>query len=154
AAAETLPCDGVVHLWGLDVPSIEGLTLARLKSGSEMMCRGALAILHALAENRSTRSTGSRLWFVTANAHKTEGRDQHVDPVQAPLWGLGRTVAIEYPRIWGGLIDLRLNGNRAPDMDLLAAELLHPDGETQIAISAGGQRYVPRFIKQSLSELP
>jgi surfactin synthase thioesterase subunit/acyl carrier protein len=52
------------------------------------------------------------------------------------------------------LIDLRLDGARAPDMDLLAAELLHPDGETQIAISAGGQRNVPRFVKQSLAELP
>ena len=27
AASETLPCDGVVYLWGLDAPSIDGLTL-------------------------------------------------------------------------------------------------------------------------------
>jgi acyl transferase domain-containing protein/surfactin synthase thioesterase subunit/acyl carrier protein len=154
SASETLPSDGVVYLWGLDAPPIEGLTLAGLKSGSEMMCRGALAILHALAETRSTKSTGSRLWFVTANTQKTDGPDQHVDPVQAPLWGLGRTVAIEYPRIWGGLIDLQLNGDRAPDIDLLALELLQADGETQIAISAGGRRNVPRFIRQSLAELP
>ena len=157
AASETLPCDGVIYLWGLDAPTIEGLTLARLKSGSEMMCRGALAILHALAETRSTNPTGRRLWFVTANTQKTEGQDQHVDqhvdPVQAPLWGLGRTAAIEYPGIWGGLIDLQLNGDRTPNIDSLAAELLHPDGETQIAISADGQRNVPRFVRQSLAEL-
>jgi surfactin synthase thioesterase subunit/NAD(P)-dependent dehydrogenase (short-subunit alcohol dehydrogenase family)/aryl carrier-like protein len=67
---------------------------------------------------------------------------------------LGRTVAIEYPGIWGGLIDLQLNGHRTPDIDLLEAELLYPDGETQIAISAGGQRNVPRFVKQPLAELP
>ena len=83
----------------------------------------------------------------------TEGPDQNLDPVQAPLWGLGRSVAIEYPGIWGGLIDLQLK-DRAPDIDLLAAELLRPDGENQIAISAGGHRYVPRFVKQSLAELP
>jgi acyl transferase domain-containing protein/surfactin synthase thioesterase subunit/acyl carrier protein len=154
AASETLPCHGVVYLWGLDTPSIDGLTLARLKSGSEMMCRGALAILNALAETRSTNPTGRRLWFVTANTQMTDGADQHVDPVQAPLWGLGRTVAIEYPGIWGGLIDLQLDGDRTPDIDLLAAELLHPDGETQIAISAGGERNVPRFVKQSLANLP
>src|SRR5262245_11153306 len=71
ALGETLACDGVVYLWGLDVPAIEGLTLARLKSGSEMMCRGALAILHALAETRSTNPTGRRLWFVTANTQTT-----------------------------------------------------------------------------------
>ena len=153
AASETLPCEGVVYLWGLDAPLIDGLTLARLKSGSEMMCRGALAILHALAETRSTNPSGRRLWFVTANTQKTEGQDQHVDPVQAPLWGLGRTAAIEYPAIWGGLIDLQLNGDRTPDMDLLAAELLYPDGETQIAISAGDQRNVTRLVRQSLAEL-
>jgi len=153
-ASETLPCDGVVYLWGLDVSAIEDLTLASLKSGSEMICRGALAILHALAETRSPNSKSRRLWFVTANSQQTAGPHQHVDPVQAPLWGLGRTVAIEYPHIWGGLVDLQQDGGRAPDIDLLAAELLHPDGETQIAITAGGQRNVPRFIKQSLAELP
>ena len=47
---------------------------------------------------------------MTANTQKADGEDQHVDPVQAPLWGLGRTVAIEYPGIWGGLIDLHVNG--------------------------------------------
>ena len=70
------------------------------------------------------------------------------------LWGLGRAAAIEYPGIWGGLIDLQFDGDRTSDIDLLAAELLHPNGETQIAISAAGQRNVPRFVRQSLAELP
>lgn len=154
AASETLPCKGIVYLWGLDAPSIDGLTLSRLKNASEMMCRGALATLHALAEARSTNPAGRRLWFVTASTQKTEGHGQHIDPVQAPLWGLGRTIAIEYPSIWGGLIDLQLNGVQTPDIDSLAAELLHPSGETQLAIAADGERYVPRLVKQSLAELP
>ncbi len=154
AASEPLPCDGVVYLWGLDAPPIEDLTLARLKSGSETMCRGALALVQALAETRTASPRGGKLWFVTANAQKTESLGRHVDPVQAPLWGLGRTVAIEHPGIWGGLIDLQLNAQKAPDIDLLAAELLHPDGETQIAISADNQRYVARLVRQPLAELP
>ena len=154
AAGETLPCDGVIYLWGLDAPSAEGLTLAQLKSGSEMMCRGALGILRALAETRSTNPSGRRLWFVTANTQKTEGQDQQIDPVQATLWGLGRTAAIEYPGIWGGLIDLQLSSEGSPDIDLLAAELLQPDGETQIVISGGGERKVARFVRQPLAELP
>ena len=154
AASETLPCGGLVYLWGLDAPSIDGLTLTGLKSGSEMMCRGALAILHALSETRSANQDGRRLWFVTANTQNTEGQQQHVDPVQACLWGLGRTAAIEYPGIWGGLIDLQVNAEQSPDIDTLAAELLHPDGESQIVISAGNERLVPRFVRQSLSELP
>jgi surfactin synthase thioesterase subunit/NAD(P)-dependent dehydrogenase (short-subunit alcohol dehydrogenase family)/acyl carrier protein len=151
-ASESLHCDGVVYLWGLDAPSIDDLTLAGLKSGSEMMCRGALAILHALSEQRSTDPDGRRLWFVTTNTQKTEDQE-HVDPVQACLWGLGRTAAIEYPGIWGGLIDLQVNGEQSPDIDTLATELLHPDGESQIVISAGKQRLVPRFVRQSLSDL-
>ena len=151
AAGETLPCDGVVYLWGLDAPSVEGLTLARLKSGSEMMCRGALAILHAFSESRSARPGGTRLWFVTANTQKLDAQEQPVDPVQACLWGLGRTAAIEYPGIWGGLIDLQLNGERVPDIDLLVAELVNPDGENQIVISAGNQRHVARFVSEPLS---
>ena len=71
------------------------------------MCRGALAILQALEATRSTNLTGRRLWFVTANTQRTDGQEQRVDPIQAPLWGLGRTVAIEYPGIWGGIIDLQ-----------------------------------------------
>ncbi|HKS85686.1 MAG TPA: SDR family NAD(P)-dependent oxidoreductase [Pseudolabrys sp.] len=153
AASESLPCDGLIYLWGLDAPLIDGLTLARLKSGSEMMCRGALAILHALSEARSTHPHGMRLWFVTANTQKTEAQDQHVDPVQAVLWGLGRTAAIEYPGIWGGLIDLQLNGDQIPDIGALASELLYPDGEAQIAISAANQRHVARFLRHPISKL-
>ncbi len=153
AAGETLPCEGVVYLWGLDAPVMEGLDLAGLQSGSEMMCRGALAILQALAETRSANAAGRHLWFVTANTQTPDGHHQQIDPVQAPLWGLGRTAALEYPGVWGGLIDLQLNGSTAPDVELLAAELLAPDGETQVAL-AGGQRYVARFVRQPLAELP
>jgi acyl transferase domain-containing protein/surfactin synthase thioesterase subunit/acyl carrier protein len=153
-ASEPLPCAGVVYLWGLDAPFIESLTLASLKSGSEMMCRGALAILHALDATRSTNPTGGRLWIVTANTQRAERQDPHIDPVQAPLWGLGRTIAIEYPGIWGGLIDLQLNSDRTPQIDLLSAELLHPNSETQVALSAAGQRNVARFVRQNLAELP
>ena len=151
-ASEALPCGGVVYLWGLDAPSIDGLTLARLKSGSEMMCRGALAILHALSETRGANPDGRQLWFVTANTQNTESWRQHVDPVQASLWGLGRTAAIEYPGIWGGLIDLQLNGDQTQDIDALAEELLNPDGETQIVISTGKRRHVSRFVRQPLSD--
>ena len=99
-AGETLALVGVAYLWGLHAPRVEGMTLARLKGASEMMCRGALAILHALAETRSANPDGRRLWFVTSNTQKTDARGQHVDPVQASLWVLGRTATIEYPGIW------------------------------------------------------
>lgn len=153
ASSAPLPCEGVVYLWGLDAPPVEDLTLAGLKSGSETTCCGALALIQALAERRTASPGSVKLWFVTANAQNAEGLSRHVDPVQASLWGLGRTVAIEHPGIWGGLIDLQLNARQTPDIDLLTAELLHPDGESQIAISADGQRQVARLVRQPLAEL-
>jgi len=153
-ASENLPCAGVLYLWGLDTAAIAAITLEELKRGSEMMCRGALAILHAIAATRAPNQPDRRLWFVTANTQRTEGHDQYVDPVQAPLWGLGRTIAIEYPNLWGGLVDLQFDAQRTPDVERLAAELLRPDGETQIVITASGQRLVARFVKQTLAELP
>jgi acyl transferase domain-containing protein/surfactin synthase thioesterase subunit len=153
AAGETPSCDGVAYLWALDAPSMQDLTLPGLRNGSEMMCRGALAILRALAETRSANPQGRRLWFVTANTQQAGSNDRQYEPVQALLWGLGRTAANEYPAIWGGMIDLQLNGQAAPDMDLVAAELLHPDGENQVVISADSKRKVPRLVRQHLAEL-
>jgi len=154
AASEALACAGVVYLWGMDSPDINGLTLSRLKSGSEMICRGALAILHALTETRTNSAVARHLWFVTANTQKTDGQRQHVDPLQAPLWGLGRTIAIEYPSIWGGLVDLQLNDGGMPNIDSLAEELLRPSEEHLVAISTDGRRHIPRLVKQPLAELP
>ena len=151
-AAESLRCEGVIYLWGLDAPDIEERSADELKSGSEMMCRGALPILHALAQTRSSTSSGRRLWFVTRNTQQHEGRAQPVDPLQAPLWGLGRTIAIEYPAIWGGLIDLP-SSSGSEEVEAIATELLWPDGNSQIAISTAGRRDVARLVKHSLAEL-
>ena len=153
AAGVPLPYEGVVYLWGLDAPPIEDLNLAGLKSGSEAMCRGALALVQALVEMRKASLGGCKLWFVTANAQHAGGLGRNVDPIQGSLWGLGRTIAIEHPGIWGGLIDLQMNVQNRPDIDLLSAELLHTDGESQIAITADNQRYVARLIRQPLAEL-
>ena len=72
AATEALPCEGVVYLWGLDAPPIEDLTFTKLKSANEMMCRGALAILHAVVETRSKHPVGAPV--VRDRKHAKPGR--------------------------------------------------------------------------------
>lgn len=37
---------------------------------------------------------------------KCSTTNRFINPGQATLWGIGRTVALEYPEIWGGLIDI------------------------------------------------
>ncbi|MDH6129852.1 type I polyketide synthase [Kitasatospora sp. GP82] len=46
------------------------------------------------------------LWCVTRGALSVDRSDAPTGPVQAQVWGLGRVAALEYPRSWGGLIDL------------------------------------------------
>jgi acyl transferase domain-containing protein/SAM-dependent methyltransferase/acyl carrier protein len=41
-----------------------------------------------------------------------------INPGQGTLWGIGKTVALEYPEIWGGLIDLDGSENLGNDSQL------------------------------------
>ena len=46
-----------------------------------------------------------KLFFLTRNAQPVVDGDR-ANPVHAVLWGLGRTLALEHPEIWGGVIDV------------------------------------------------
>ncbi|HXD44446.1 MAG TPA: SDR family NAD(P)-dependent oxidoreductase [Pseudolabrys sp.] len=154
ASDERLPVRGVVDLRALDAPTAEDLTPEALAHDCERICSGALGIVHALTAARAAIPSGLRLWFITGATQDASGGARGFNPVQASLWGLGRTAALEYPNIWGGLIDLRPEGDVAPVVDALAAEVLDPDGETQIALAADGARSVARFVRQPLADLP
>jgi acyl transferase domain-containing protein/acyl carrier protein len=110
--------------------------------------QSALYLTQAAA--RQTAAAPPRLWFVTRQAQAT-GHEE-LDLSGSPLWGLGRTLALEHPQLWGGLIDL---DERPPEEAavLLAAELLQPDGEDQIAWR-DWQRLVARLTGLRLTEPP
>ena len=64
---------------------------------------GAGSVLHlirALGALEGDRKP--RLWLVTRGAQPVS----HAKPglAQAPLWGMGRSLALEYAGCWGGLI--------------------------------------------------
>ena len=46
-----------------------------------------------------------RLYFLTRNAQPVTDGDR-ANPTHAVLWGLGRTLALEHPEIWGGVVDV------------------------------------------------
>jgi phthiocerol/phenolphthiocerol synthesis type-I polyketide synthase B len=98
-----------------------------------------------VAQLVDARTTGAstRLVIVTRNAQPISEGDR-ANPVHAVLWGLGRTVALEHPEIWGGIVDL---DEAVPAV--LAARCVLPeaqagDGEDQ-AVYRAGARYVPRL---------
>ncbi|MFE2950225.1 type I polyketide synthase [Embleya sp. NPDC059267] len=97
---------------------------------------GTLALVQALCDLGLDGRV--RMWCLTRGAVSTGPSDppRHVD--QAGIWGLGRTVALEHPTLWGGLLDL-------PDtLDEPAwartAAMIADGSEDQVAVRAAGVR--------------
>ncbi|MFH8371889.1 SDR family NAD(P)-dependent oxidoreductase, partial [Streptomyces sp. NPDC018031] len=90
---------------------------------------GTLALVQALDE----ADVDGRLWCVTRGGVST-GPDDPVSPVQAQVWGLGRVVALEYPKRWGGLADLPAEAGEGTAGRLAA--VLADGTEDQVALRA------------------
>ncbi|NUS87679.1 MAG: SDR family NAD(P)-dependent oxidoreductase, partial [Streptomyces sp.] len=92
---------------------------------------GTLALVQALDE----LEFAGRLWCVTRGGVAVDG-DGPVSPVQAQVWGLGRVVALEYPKRWGGLVDLPAVVEEGTAVRLAA--VLAEGTEDQVALRAEG----------------
>jgi microcystin synthetase protein McyG len=135
---------GVVHLWSLDSPNTEGLTVDALEAAQVRGCGSVLHLTQALAQWK--HGAVPRLWLVTRAAQHTSNESLPPAIAQAPLWGLGRVVALEHPDLWGGIIDLMADASAEAAAKCLIKELTDPDGEDQIALR-GDKRYVARLIR-------
>jgi phthiocerol/phenolphthiocerol synthesis type-I polyketide synthase B len=86
-----------------------------------------------------------RLYLLSRNAQPVSEGDR-ANPAHAVLWGLGRTLALEHPEFWGGVIDV---DESVPDRVVaryVVDEAGAGDGEDQVVYRAG-QRHVPRLQK-------
>jgi phthiocerol/phenolphthiocerol synthesis type-I polyketide synthase B len=85
----------------------------------------------------------AKLFILTRNAQPL-GEADRANPAHAVLWGLGRTLALEHPEIWGGIIDV----DESVPAELAARYVLSDaqgdDGEDQVVYRAGVRR-VPRL---------
>jgi len=84
-----------------------------------------------------------RLFLLTRNAQPVDEGDR-ANPAHAVLWGLGRTLALEHPEIWGGIIDV----DESVPAELVARYVVDEahggDDEDQVVYRAGSRR-VPRL---------
>ncbi len=83
-----------------------------------------------------------RLFFLTRNAQPV-GAGDRANPAHAVLWGLGRTLALEHPEIWGGIVDVDESVPAALAARYLVDEA-HGGDEDQVVYRAG-ERLVPRL---------
>lgn len=138
------PCQGIVYLWGLDIPQLSAQTSAPLTDTQQLGSVGLMYLVQSLA--RLGWRDKPRLWVVTGRTQVVTGAEVSLSVAQAPLWGLGRVLAHEHPELKCSLVDL--NGVPAStETDSLLAELLADSTEDQVAFR-DGTRYVARLIKQ------
>ena len=134
---------GVLHAWTLDAKFDENNALPDLGRAEHLGCRSVLFLVQALAE--ADNSQPPKLWVLTSGAQPAWPQARLNSIAQAPVWGLGRTLALEHPKLWGGLIDVAADSDPQVLAARIALEMCLPDGEDQIALSED-QRLVPRLL--------
>jgi thioester reductase-like protein len=140
------PLKGIIHLWSLQAGLAEELTIPALEQSQSLGVGSILHLLQALCKHN--KSTAPRLWLATRNAVPVGSSPSAV--AQAPLWGLGRAIALEHPELWGGILDLAPNATEDEATKLLA-EIENSQGEDHLAFR-NGQRYVARLVPKQLPE--
>jgi acyl transferase domain-containing protein/acyl carrier protein len=118
---------GIVHLWG-DEP-------LRTSLGS------VLRLLRATSGN-------PRLWLVTRGTQPA-GSSLVTGLSSAPLWGLGRVLALEHPELRCTRIDVDPNPH-ANEAEAILQELLAESTEPEVALR-GDERFIPRLSPVFLS---
>jgi phthiocerol/phenolphthiocerol synthesis type-I polyketide synthase B len=88
-----------------------------------------------------------RLFMLTRNAQPI-GAGDRANPAHAVLWGLGRTLAVEQPDIWGAIVDVDESVPAELAARYVVAEARGGAEEDQVVYRAGG-RHVPRLSRQT-----
>ncbi len=118
------------------------MSLPNLETAQKLTCETMLTVLQALVGRDAATFPG--IWAVTAGAQKVAATDV-LSPAQALTWGFGRTIVLEHPELWGGLIDLALDDSAEIQARLLHEEIRQTGTEDQVALRKGA-RYVPRMV--------
>ena len=147
AVEQSAPVVGIV--WRSPAGADADGPTAELAARLESAVAGLLGAAHtALAQDRAALTGG--LWIVTERAVACEPTEA-VDPVNAALWGTGRTIIAEQPTLRARLLDCD-DADSAPEW--LAGLLGAPAGEPELAVRQG-KFLVPRLLHWARSgQLP
>ncbi|WP_326837398.1 SDR family NAD(P)-dependent oxidoreductase [Amycolatopsis rhabdoformis] len=98
-----------------------------------------LALTATLLQALGDASIQAPVWVVTRGAIGVADLAEVAHPAQTAIWGWGRTAAVEYPRRWGGLIDVPAD-DADPGLAASVAQILRSGGgtEDQLAVRASG----------------
>jgi len=136
--------------WVAELGGVQRVLFAPAVTGTAIDVVSAYRLFHAVKRLTAAMvsSGGSpRLFIVTRNAQPVLDGDR-ANPVHAVLWGLGRSVALEHPEIWGAIIDLDESVPAVLTARWVLAEADAHDCEDQVVYRAG-IRHVPRLQRHT-----
>ena len=138
---EQRPYCTVVHLWSLEEAAPAEMLIPSLDDNSFSCCQSVESVLHLLHALPQVKwSPSPRLWLVTCGAQPVVASTP-LSVTQAPVWGMGRTISLEYSHLWGGMVDL--DPQASPEVS--ASQLMEVlsearvDGTTERAINGEDQ---------------
>lgn len=131
----------ILFAWPVDVTPFEQTTPATIETDSRKTCGALLYLVQALAKADLTKNT--RLWVITKNA-QTVNEQGLRNVAGGTIWGMGKVVGLEYPELWGGLMDLPPAPSEA-DAKSVFRELTAADREDHVAFR-GGVRHTARVV--------
>ena len=135
----------VVHLFSLDEPGATDANVDDLVEAQRYGTESVLRLVQALIPEEPDAAPA--LTIVTRGAQAVVPGEAPVALAQSPLWGLGRTIAVEHPELRCRRIDLD-PGSPVAAVDGLVEELLEPDLEDEVAFRAGC-RLAHRLLPQT-----
>jgi acyl transferase domain-containing protein len=128
---------GIVYLAAVDADLEPAVTMA---AGQSSGCAVVLDILQSILRRPAAQT---QVVVVTRAAVPAVESDLCHGIAHSPEWGFVRALAMEHPEIQCTCIDLARDFGES-DVNALAAGLLQPDGESELAFR-GGTRYVARL---------
>lgn len=138
---------GAIHLWSLDAATTNETTADTLDADLVRSTLSAALLAAALAKLQ--RPQAPRLYLITAGTQQVTGPADGSALAQAPLWGLGRSLALEHPELCPVLVDLPQHSGALDIERLLQVVLNTAGGAMQIALRNEGC-YCAQLVRAEL----
>jgi acyl transferase domain-containing protein/acyl carrier protein len=140
----------IVHLWSLDAADPDEANVIEVAYAQTL---GPISVLRMVqAMDRVRQASPPKLSLITRGAQPAGETSTPVSLLQSPLWGLGRTIAMESGDFWGGQMDLDPSDTPTTAAALILGHLDGDKEEDQIAFR-NGSRHVLRLARREQTSL-
>jgi acyl transferase domain-containing protein/NADPH:quinone reductase-like Zn-dependent oxidoreductase/NAD(P)-dependent dehydrogenase (short-subunit alcohol dehydrogenase family)/acyl carrier protein len=138
-----LQCRGVVHLWATEDMLAADASESQLLHIQNRGCRSVLYALQTAIKEGGI--VPPDFWLVTRGIHPVGDDKVKFVPAHAPIWGLGKVIALEHSDLKCVCIDLDDSEDTRLAQSLFS-ELMMSDSENQVAFRHN-RRYVARLVR-------